>query len=71
MLPPDVHFITKVKLDCVNARTGKVEPSQFTSLLHWTPESSIQSLLKDLRREMASPQNRKTPQPPEGCNFEF
>jgi len=67
--PPEVHFVTRVNLGCVNASSGKVEPRAFPGLGQWTAASTMESMLKELRREMASPANRKLPQPPEGSTY--
>lgn len=39
------------------------------SLGNWRRENSLETILVELRREMASPGNRKTPQPPEGSEY--
>lgn len=54
---------------CVNSSNGKVEPRMFAPLGHWNQASTLESVLKDLRKEMASPANRKLAQPPEGTTF--
>lgn len=65
---PQVRFLTKVNLGCVMSN-GVVDIRQFNTLSHWNPKYTIETILTELRREMASPQNRKLTQPPEGLNY--
>jgi len=67
--PPEIYFVTRVNMGCVNSSNGKVEPRMFAPLGHWNQASTLESVLKDLRKEMASPANRKLAQPPEGTTF--
>ncbi|CAK5283714.1 unnamed protein product, partial [Mycena citricolor] len=45
------------------------EPAQLPVLAYWNRNGSIETVLVEIRREMASPANRKLPQPPEGSMF--
>ncbi|KAI9351114.1 ubiquitin-conjugating enzyme/RWD-like protein, partial [Zopfochytrium polystomum] len=65
--PPEVSFASKINLSCVNQRTGKVE--KLSVLDSWKRNYTIETVLSEIRREMALPQNRKLPQPPEGSMF--
>ncbi|KIO32002.1 hypothetical protein M407DRAFT_241587 [Tulasnella calospora MUT 4182] len=67
--PPTVSFQTRINLPCVNQVTGSVDPAKLPILANWNDRCSMESLLVELRKEMASPPNRKLPQPPEGSNF--
>jgi ubiquitin-conjugating enzyme E2 variant len=67
--PPKVNFISQINLPFVNRVDGTVDPNKISVLSHWTPNNSIETLLVEIRREMASPNNRKLPQPPEGTTF--
>ncbi|KIM88359.1 hypothetical protein PILCRDRAFT_814258 [Piloderma croceum F 1598] len=67
--PPLVKFISRVNLPFVNQLDGKVDPSKITVLGHWSRNSSLETILVEIRREMASFNNRKLPQPPEGTTF--
>jgi len=67
--PPQVQFLSRVNLPFVNQADGKVDPSKLPVLASWTRNSSIETLLVEIRREMASFSNRKLPQPAEGSMF--
>lgn len=66
--PPTLQFVTKVNLTCVDGE-GNVLPAKFHVLSKWSREYSLEVVLSELRREMASPHNRKLAQPPEGTNY--
>ncbi|KAF9165896.1 E2 ubiquitin-conjugating protein mms2 [Mortierella sp. AD011] len=68
-VPPTVSFLSRVNLPCVNQTTGRVDPAKLTCLSNWKRTYGLETVLVDLRREMASPSNRKLPQPPEGSTF--
>lgn len=65
--PPQVRFMTKLNMSCVNQRTGAVEG--FRALTNWVPTNTLETVLLELRREMATPSNKKLPQPAEGTTF--
>ncbi|KDN41333.1 UBC-like protein [Tilletiaria anomala UBC 951] len=67
--PPEVHFLTKINLPCVDQSNGKVEPRLFPVLAQWRRDYTIETILIELRREMASSANRKLPQPAEGSMY--
>lgn len=67
--PPQVKFVTKINMPCVDPRNGTVKASMFPVLSHWKRNYRIETVLTELRREMASPANRKMPQPSEGSSF--
>ncbi|KAJ6832625.1 ubiquitin-conjugating enzyme E2 variant 1D-like isoform X1 [Iris pallida] len=64
--PPTVRFQTRLNMTCVNQETGMVEPSLFPMLANWQREYTMEDILTSLKKEMASPQNRKLYQPQEG-----
>jgi len=68
-LPPIVQFISRVNLPFVSQVDGKVDQSKLPVLANWSRNSSIETVLVEIRREMATPHNRKLPQPPEGSLF--
>eukprot|EP00884_Botryococcus_braunii_P023319 jgi/Botrbrau1/9671/Bobra.0201s0005.1 len=66
--PPAVRFVTRINMPCVTA-TGQVDPRYFAPLGQWNRVYTMETILTELRREMASPHNRKLPQPPEGTTY--
>ncbi|ERM94132.1 hypothetical protein AMTR_s00010p00151210 [Amborella trichopoda] len=64
--PPTVRFQARINMTCVNQETGLVDPNQFSMLGNWRREYTMEDILTQLKKEMASAQNRKLPQPPEG-----
>ncbi|CAK0844028.1 unnamed protein product [Prorocentrum cordatum] len=65
--PPVVKFDTKINLQCVDPATGAV--GRLPMLASWSREFTIEDVLKGLRKEMNAPNNRKSPQPPEGASY--
>ena len=55
-------------MGCV-APNGVVDPRLFPVLGRWTRAYAMETVLTELRREMAQPANRKLPQPPEGSMY--
>lgn len=66
--PPQVRFQSRVQLSCV-APNGVVDARTFHILGRWNRTYTMETVLTELRREMAAPHNRKLPQPPEGSNY--
>ncbi|KAJ9516261.1 ubiquitin-conjugating enzyme/RWD-like protein [Haematococcus lacustris] len=67
--PPQIWFKSKVNMGCVDQRDGRVDPGKFPVLAHWKREYTLETVLTELRRDMANPVNKKLPQPPEGQCF--
>ncbi|KIY48858.1 UBC-like protein [Fistulina hepatica ATCC 64428] len=67
--PPTVQFLSRVNLPFVDQHDGKVDPRRLPVLNNWTRAQSLESVLVEIRKEMASVHNRKLPQPPEGSMF--
>lgn len=63
-----MRFETRINLSCV-AADGTVDPRAFPVLGRWNRTYTMETVLVELRREMAAPQNRKSPQPPEGTTY--
>lgn len=66
--PPKVRFETRVNMTCVGA-SGDVDSRGFSVLARWNRTYTMETVLVELRREMASSSNRKAPQPPEGSTY--
>jgi len=67
--PPEVKFISRINLPCVDSATGKVDPTKLPCLVQWKREFTMETILIELRRNMALPANKKLPQPAEGTTF--
>lgn len=66
--PPKVKFVSKVNLPCVDS-DGTVLVSQFDTLKNWKRNYSMETILLELRKSMASSANKKLTQPPEGSTY--
>ncbi|EJU03501.1 UBC-like protein [Dacryopinax primogenitus] len=66
--PPRISFLSRVNLPFV-AANGQVEAGKIGVLAHWRRNYTIETVLVEMRKEMASPTNRKLPQPPEGSVY--
>lgn len=66
--PPQVRFHTRINMSSVGP-TGVVEPRIFPILGHWHRGYTMETILIELRREMANQANRKLQQPPEGTTY--
>lgn len=67
--PPKITFVSKINLPCVDQTTGEVKREKFHTLREWKRLHTMETILLDLRKEMASPANKKLPQPEEGSTF--
>lgn len=67
--PPIVHFKSKINLPCVDQTTGKVIFEKLPALSTWKRSYTIETVLTELRREMANPAHKKLQQPSEGSTF--
>ncbi|KAF2668028.1 UBC-like protein [Microthyrium microscopicum] len=66
--PPEVSFVTRVNIPCVD-KNGRVDPTKLPCLVQWKREFTMETILIELRRYMALPQNKKLPQPAEGTSY--
>lgn len=67
--PPTVKFLTKINLPCVDS-VGNLLPAKLPVLGKWDAKTTMEQVLLDLRRNMATPENRHSSQPPEGEAYE-
>jgi ubiquitin-conjugating enzyme E2 variant len=51
------------------ANIVQVDATKLPCLAQWKREFTMETILIELRRYMALPQNKKLPQPPEGSTF--
>jgi len=66
--PPLVRFQSRVNMDCVGPN-GQVDPMKFPVLGQWRREYTMETVLTELRRQMANHHNKKLQQPPEGTTY--
>jgi len=68
--PPEVKFVSRISMTCVDSKTGKVNFRKVNSLpKQWNRNMGIEQVLVALRHEMQLPENRKLKQPSEGSVF--
>lgn len=66
--PPTLTFVLKINLPCVDA-TGHVVAAEFDTLKNWKRTYTMETVLLELRKSMASPANKKLAQPAEGTTY--
>lgn len=66
--PPTVKFISKINLPCVDSQ-GNVVVENFETLKNWKRSYTMETVLLELRKDMAGVVNKKLPQPPEGSVY--
>jgi ubiquitin-conjugating enzyme E2 variant len=66
--PPEVRFLTRLNLAHVDQRSGVITPD-FPALARWTRNSTIESVLVELKNSMMTSANRRLPQPNEDSYF--
>jgi len=67
--PPVIQFLSRVNLPFVSQVNGVVDRAKLPVLADWNRNKSLETVLVEIRREMASFSNRKLPQPLEGSMF--
>lgn len=68
-VPPQVKFISKININCVDSRTGAVKKEKVPVMRNWNRNMGIEQILQSIRMEMCSDQNRRLKQPAEGTTF--
>eukprot|EP01025_Chloroclados_australasicus_P005000 TRINITY_DN11405_c0_g3_i1.p2 TRINITY_DN11405_c0_g3~~TRINITY_DN11405_c0_g3_i1.p2 ORF type:complete len:163 (+),score=11.11 TRINITY_DN11405_c0_g3_i1:65-490(+) len=66
--PPKVSFLSRVNMACVKPN-GDIDPAVFHIIARWDRQYTIETILTELRKEMAQHHNRKLQQPPEGATY--
>lgn len=66
--PPQVRFQSRINMDCV-LPDGRIDQNRFPVLGNWRREFNMETILTELRRQMAAPANKKLSQPPEGSMY--
>lgn len=66
---PDVKFISKINMDCVDPKTGQVNPNKLPAMRNWNRNMGIEQLLQSIRMEMCNEKNRRLRQPADGTTF--
>ena len=67
--PPKVRFVSKINMNCVDPNNGEIIYSKVPATKNWNRNMGMEQVLISLRAEMASGENRRTKQPPEGSTF--
>ena len=67
--PPNVRFISKINMNCVDSRSGAVKSEKLPAMRNWNRNMGIEQVLQSIRMEMCSDQNRRLRQPAEGATF--
>ncbi|KAJ2899842.1 ubiquitin-conjugating enzyme e2 [Zalerion maritima] len=68
--PPEIWFRSQINLPGVDITTGKVDRQHLRCLAEWKREHTMETILIELRRFMASSQNKKLQQPAEGTMYD-
>jgi ubiquitin-protein ligase len=65
---PQVRFLSRVNMSCVNQTTGEVT-TELRELGQWNQNMTLENILVGIKNSMNSPANRRVPQPPDGTSF--
>eukprot|EP01135_Chromosphaera_perkinsii_P000822 Nk52_evm110s151 gene=Nk52_evmTU110s151 len=67
--PPVLKFLTKINCSFVNSN-GDVIKNKLPCLNNWNPNNTMETILIEMRRTMASKENVKQTQPAEGQTYD-
>lgn len=68
-VPPEVRFVSKINMTCVDPKTGVIKKDKLPAMRNWNRNMGIEQILQSIRMEMCSDQNRRLRQPAEGATF--
>mmetsp|Transcript_8465 Transcript_8465/g.6894 ORF Transcript_8465/g.6894 Transcript_8465/m.6894 type:complete len:147 (-) Transcript_8465:76-516(-) len=68
-VPPEVRFVSKINMTCIDSKTGIVNTNKLRAIRDWNRNLGIEQILSAIRTEMCSDQNRRLRQPAEGTTF--
>ena len=63
----DRYLVLNHQVTC--ADSNQVDATKLPCLAQWKRDFTMETILIELRRYMALPNNKKLPQPPEGSTF--
>ncbi|KAL4482567.1 hypothetical protein ABPG72_005810 [Tetrahymena utriculariae] len=66
---PEVKFVSKINLPCVDQNNGKIDINKFPILKNWVSKYTLENVLVALKNEMNSSANKKLKQPDEGATY--
>lgn len=67
--PPNVRFVSKLNMNCVDSKSGVVNLNKLSALRNWNRNMGLEQVLQSIRMEMCSDQNRRLRQPADGVTF--
>mmetsp|Transcript_1400 Transcript_1400/g.1921 ORF Transcript_1400/g.1921 Transcript_1400/m.1921 type:complete len:98 (-) Transcript_1400:437-730(-) len=67
--PPDVRFVSRINMACVDQKTGVVLHNKLPATRNWNRNMGIEQVLLSIRTEMCSDSNRRLRQPADGLTF--
>ena len=68
-VPPNVKFISKINMNCVDSKNGNVNLNKLSAMRNWNRNMGMEQVLQSIRMEMCSDQNRRLRQPADGTTF--
>jgi len=68
-VPPTVRFRSKINMNCVDGKTGVLDPKKLRVTKKWDRNCGIEQVLQCIRMEMTSDQNRRLRQPADGSTY--